>query len=86
MKRGGRMSRMKNHDGKPREGTVLRDLYDRLRQGAVVPLNSGSSSYTAQLRDMYGMDLVSVGKSGSRLVGEWDGPYYVPIERIVQDT
>ena len=78
-------------DGKPREGTKLRQAYDALRRGEIVSLKGmGVKAHT--LTDMYGMDIKGVhnegrrGLSGSRLVGEWDGPYYVPIERILQDA
>lgn len=37
--------------------------------------------------DFYGMELATVKEGrrtvGQRLLGEWEGPYYVPIERIV---
>lgn len=77
-----------NRDGKPKPGTKLREVYDALRTGAVVNVNQFSpakntSVYLAQLRDFYGMDIESVRNVGSRLLGEWEGPYYVPIERIV---
>lgn len=68
-----------NKDGKPRAGTPLREKYDRLRMGEIVRLGRSKR----QLIDFYGMDIVTDRSQGSRLVGEWDGPYYVPIERIV---
>jgi len=71
--------------GMPREGTAIRNKYDALRRGDVVSLGRCGTT----LRDMYGMDIEAVrvsgkrGPGGSRLVGEWDGPYYIPVERIV---
>lgn len=84
-------------DGKPTEGSKLRAMYDALRTGGVVSMreiaggSNMASAYRRQLTDFYGMDIVPVKSDtghniGSRLVGEWDGPYYVPIERIVQDA
>lgn len=72
----------KNHDGKPREGSRLRAQYDALRRGEIITRPSPN------LSAFYGMDLELVltdtGRIiGSRLVGEWDGPYYIPVERIV---
>jgi hypothetical protein len=79
----------KSSDGKPAEGTKIRAAYDALRRGETVSLR-GSGCTVAQLRDFYGMELERVynteghrGLIGSRLVGEWDGPYYIPVERIV---
>lgn len=80
--------------GAPREGTKLREAYDRLRQGETLRMSSffGSASHAGsarmKLRDFYGLELKGVsGSSGDRgtyCVGEWDGPYFVPIERIIQ--
>jgi hypothetical protein len=77
----GSASAYKNSDGKPKSGTKLRRVYDALRRGEIVKLGG----YSTQLRDMYGMEIERVGKTGTRLLGEWDGPYYVPIERIVSE-
>lgn len=75
----------RNSDGKPKTGTVLRQKYDELRAGGIVAI--GSTGYKNQLSDFYGMDIVPALEGnkvvGSRLLGEWEGPYYVPIERIV---
>lgn len=76
-----------NEDGKPRPGTKLRSVYDALRRGEIIPTHGLSG----QLRDFYGMELSKVYKPGaigcvgSRLVGEWEGPYFVPVERIAPD-
>lgn len=87
----GTLSGAKKNDGKPKPGTKLREAYDALRTGQVVSLraifgDSASRSSHSQLRDFYGMDIEPVREGGrvigSRLVGEWDGPYYVPIERL----
>lgn len=82
----------KNFDGRPKEGTTLRLLYEAFRSGQVVSVRKefgeSASRYISYLRDFYGMEIEPVKADtgriiGSRLVGEWDGPYYVPIERIV---
>ncbi len=84
----GRKNSKRNADGMPKEGTKLRAAYDALRSGEIVNLSATKVSAT-QLTDIYGMDLESVkgsiqgGYIGSRLLGEWDGPYYIPVERIV---
>lgn len=81
----GQAHHSKSGDGKPRLGTKLRHSYDALRRGEVVQIGK-----SRQLQDFYGMDIQQVkGETGrvigSRLIGEWDGPYYVPIERIVSE-
>lgn len=77
--------RSRNSDGKPKPGTVLRQKYDELRAGGVVAM--GNAGYKDQLSNFYGMDIAVVTegrkKIGCRLIGEWEGSYYVPIERIV---
>lgn len=61
-------------------------MYDELRTGRVVNVygefGGNGSRGVSQLRDFYGMEIETV-TGGYRLVGEWDGPYYVPVERIV---
>jgi hypothetical protein len=69
-------------DGKPKHGTKLREAYDRLRRGETVPLLRYGERACTQLRDRYGMEIVSDYR-GSRLIGEWHGSEYVPVERIV---
>lgn len=77
----------KNHDGKPRDGTRLRAAYDALRRGEVVVFDYGLSK--AQLELFYGMEFCPDrnrdGRKGYRLTGEWEGPYFVPIERIASE-
>lgn len=72
--------------GAPRPGTRLRAMYDEFRTGRVVDVSrefgTNGLQSIVQLRDFYGMDIESL-CGGYRLVGEWEGPYYVPIERIV---
>ena len=65
-------SRRQNTDGKPRPGTKLRATYDALRRGEKV------SDNIETLKTFYGMDI-----SCGRLIGEWEGPYYVKAERII---
>ena len=72
----------------PRDGSELRLIYDQLRAGEEVPIRHWKKT---QLIDLYGMVLETV-KSGTRgpngnlavyrLAGEWDGPYFVPVERL----
>lgn len=72
--------------GAPRAGTRLRAMYDEFRTGRVVDVyrefGANGMGSIVQLRDFYGMEIESL-RGGHRLVGEWEGPYYVPIERIV---
>lgn len=84
----GKYYRAKSGDGKPAEGTLIRQVYDDLRRGEIVAFTKANSHVKRQLTDFYGMDIEAVrsetGASiGSRLIGEWDGPYYIPVERIV---
>lgn len=84
-----------SRDGKPKPGTRLRAMYDALRTGDVVNVlqqfGPNAPMQIDKLRDFYGMEIVKVsrtdgkrgGVAGVRLLGEWEGPYYVPIERIV---
>lgn len=46
---------------------------------------SGNGAHAIEyLRSNYGMEIETKGGrgGGSRLLGEWDGPYFVPIERM----
>ena len=84
----GRRHHSKNYDGKPRPGTLIRQFYDDLRKGEIVAFGRKYENVRNQLMDFYGMDIEPVRDDrnsfiGSRLVGEWDGPYYIPVERIV---
>lgn len=63
------------HGSVPREGTTLRLFYDRLKSGHHV--HNAPGGVFEQLRNFYGMEIVR-----GRLIGEWDGPYFVPIERM----
>lgn len=84
----GRRHHSKTRDGKPREGTMIRQFYDDLRKGEIVSFGPEFSTFRRQLRDFYGMEIVSAKTDtgriiGSRLVGEWHGSDYIPVERIV---
>lgn len=72
----------------PREGSKLRRLYDALRSGQEVRqgVDFNQRSFV-DLRDYYGVELETKrGRRGyTRMVGEWDGDFFVPIERILQD-
>lgn len=65
---------------------MLRTMYDDFQTGRVINVTKsyGANGRRAlsQLRDFYGMEIVTDSDGGHRLVGEWEGPYYVPIERI----
>jgi hypothetical protein len=69
----------------PREGTAIRRVFDLLCAGATVPVSRMSSNNQAleQLRSFYDCEIVS-GPAGSRMLGRWDGPYFVPVERLYQ--
>ena len=68
----------------PRQGSKLREAYDALLSGEWTPVIAIASSTSAlnQLRDFYGCEIVSHNPFGSRLLGRWDGPYFVPVERL----
>lgn len=82
----GRLHNRTNPDGKPGQGTVLRDMYDALRRGEIVSAQRTAGKLLEQLRNNYGMELMSAGhRKGLKLVGEWEGSVFVPIERILQE-
>ena len=73
----------------PREGTVLRRVYDALSSGEEVcvsriPERERNLHCVAQLKDFYGCEIVSRRGAGGwvKLLGRWDGPYFVPVERL----
>ena len=69
-------------DGKPRPGTRLRSVYDRFRRGEVI----SNCDEVMQLRDFYGMEFERIrSPRGMRLVGEWEGPYFVRLEQMLQE-
>lgn len=74
-------SKLKNFDGRPREGTRLREAYDRLRRGDVIAFRR-SRDYHRQLTDFYGMEIERVEPGRYRLLGEWIGSEYIPVERL----
>lgn len=71
----------------PREGSNLRRLYDAFMTGRpvnirdVIPTGKRGSHLT-QLRDFYGMEFKPDGYGKQILIGRYDGPYFVPIERF----
>ena len=72
----------------PTDGSLTRQFYDDLRRGEVVCFGRAHRNLKRQLEDFYGMEIEAVKTErgalvGSRLLGEWDGPYYIPVERIV---
>jgi hypothetical protein len=68
----------------PAPGTALADAYRRLRRGEAVSLPGGMR---AQLVDFYGMELTDgrLARSGTRLVGEWDGPFFLTLEQVMAE-
>lgn len=95
MRRGER--KQSSLDRRPKPGTRLGDLYDALLSGDWVNAfeigrgAKGSPRYNEDLRDFYDCELETrhPGKSkdsgGTRLLGRWDGPYFVPVERLPRD-
>lgn len=73
---------------RPAKGTIADRVLNALLSGERVALPKvvqyPNLSYAiAQLRDRYGMEIETNSK-GSRLLGEWDGPYFVPVERMMR--
>lgn len=68
----------------PRPGTKLRAVYDALRRGEIV---RHRCDQIAKLRLWYGLETCSQrGRGGGvRLVGEWVGQEFVPLEAILQE-
>lgn len=73
----------------PQEGSLTRRVYDALLSGDPVCVKSLTGHHTsrrtvADLRDNYNCEIE--GKGGphgyTRLLGRWDGPYFVPVERL----
>lgn len=74
----------------PRPGTKLRAFYDALLSGELVvagwffPAKGTAGPCIAQLREFYGCEIISKSGYGGGCVmlGRWDGPYFVPVERL----
>ena len=80
----GRVPHRATTDGRPEPGTRVREVYDSLRRGEVLLLQKGG--LLTHLRDDYGMDIRSLGyHKGYKLIGEWEGGTFVPLERIFQE-
>lgn len=81
------VKRGRSHSGVPKVGTKIREIYDALRRGEVVKVGDYNTAITVG----YGMAIKPVqemgrrGKSGSILVGEWEGPYFRTLDQILQD-
>ena len=71
----------------PREGSALRELYDRLRRGEVIVTTAFPRGVVENLRNTYGMEIAKAfkGQPGLILKGEWIGPYFVSLEQILQE-
>lgn len=66
---------------------MLRQFYDDLRRGEIVVFGKNHNRSSHQLRDFYGMEIVPAKTErgqilGSRLLGEWIGSEYIPVERL----
>jgi hypothetical protein len=73
---------------RPSPNTKIGDLYDALRRGEDIHhTDAHTKRRLAVLRDDYGMEFEHKRGPGGyiRLKGEWDGPYFVPIEHILQE-
>ncbi len=74
----------------PREGTELRRLYDLLLSGEPVTCQKtlargeGAGAYIEQLRSFYNCEIETLPRRQgfAKLLGRWDGPYFVSIERL----
>jgi len=76
-------------DGKPKLGSKIRVIYDRLRLGEHISKEEiisyvGVSVMYVRLKNDYGMD-VAMKNSKYYLLGEYYGPYYVPINKIIAE-
>lgn len=71
---------IRDTDGKPRTGSETRRVYENLRRGGIVKTLWANVEH---LSNFYGMDIERVEPGRYKLIGEWDGPYYIPVERIV---
>lgn len=71
----------------PREGSKLRRVYDALLSGEKVVVlriagnKNGAGHYTEMLRSFYNCEIVREG-NGVRMIGRWDGFFFVPVERL----
>lgn len=76
----------------PRDGTQIRRLYDLFLSGNDVCVHSvvgnNGRRYLACLRDDYGCEIISFrnGRGGCKMLGRWDGEYFVPIERLCESV
>lgn len=67
----------------PRVGSKLRRAYDALLGGGWVAASMIAEHALEDLRNYYNCEIESrPGPHGSRMLGRWDGPYFVPLERL----
>ncbi len=71
------------HDA-PTPGTKLRAFYDALRRGESITNPYPQALF--QLRSFYGMEIGHRRGGGSFLIGEWVGPTFVPLDKIIAET
>lgn len=75
----------------PREGTILRGVYDNFMSSKGLTIKISKVYYNARiidsLTDYYGLDIRRVGRGKYCLVGEWFGLRYVDYlaERIAKE-
>jgi hypothetical protein len=71
-------------DPSSRIGKFLAALMSGNKVAASVFFGRTGTEAVEYLRSRYGMEIESKGGKGGgcRLLGEWDGPYFVPIERM----
>jgi hypothetical protein len=94
----GRRGNVAKVGGKPKEGSALRQVYDRFRRGETLTCNDGRKPHNwramlTQLEDFYGMEFDKVAGTRGRnatvasftLRGEWCGPYFVPLSHIMAE-
>jgi hypothetical protein len=73
---------VKFNNGKPREGSRMRELYDLFynNKGKIVDFcatDTNGASRLSYLTDIYGLDIRRIRKNKWCLVGEWFGKVYV---------
>jgi hypothetical protein len=91
-------SRLKNRRGtnkrkEPREGTKLREIYDRFMANKGVPITISfanrngkpTNRHLDDLRDYYGLDIRAAGRGLWVLAGAWDGTTYTSYTSYTQE-
>lgn len=77
----------RHYKPRPGKGTKIGRVYDLLMTGDYItrptdmPLRQWRSC-REQLRDFWGLEYEYIKGKGTRCIGLWEGPYFVPLERI----